>query len=89
MNENFQEGLMLMAVGMLTVFVILFLIVALGNLLIRLVNHFAPADEKQISKKTTKEPPIRDIPAAQLAAIVATVQTVTHGQGQVREIQKA
>lgn len=42
MNEGFSTAFMLMAVGMITVFTILALIVIFGNILISLVNKFIP-----------------------------------------------
>ena len=43
--ENIGTGLMLMLVGMCTVFVILLIIIWLSTLLIKAVNKFAPLEE--------------------------------------------
>ncbi len=40
MNEEFNMAFSLLAVGMITVFIVLALVVATGNLLIRIVNKF-------------------------------------------------
>ena len=44
--ENIGTGLMLMLVGMCTVFVILLIIIWLSTLLIKAVNKFAPPEEE-------------------------------------------
>ena len=76
--ENLNTALGLLVVGMVTVFIILWLVVVIGNLVIRLTNRFipvaAPAEGKTESKK--------------LAVIVAAVDAVTQGQGNVDSIEK-
>ncbi|MDR2968344.1 MAG: OadG family protein [Tannerellaceae bacterium] len=47
--ENIQTGLLLMLVGMTTVFIILLIVIYLGKVLIALVNRYAP--EEIIIKK--------------------------------------
>ena len=47
--ENLSFGLMLMVVGMITVFTILLIIINLSKLLIAIVNKIAP--EEKIAKK--------------------------------------
>ena len=42
--ENIEYALMLMVVGMATVFVILLVVINLGKVLITLVNKFAPEE---------------------------------------------
>ena len=72
--ENFEVGILLMSVGMITVFVILLIVIYLGKGLIILVNKYAP--EEVIAKK---QPPTHSsgsnpsLPDATLAAIVAAV----------------
>ena len=48
--ENIGTGLMLMLVGVCTVFVILLIIIWLSILLIKAVNKFAPPEEEVKSK---------------------------------------
>lgn len=43
--ENLEIGLLLMVVGMATVFVILLIVIYLSQLLIKLVNKVAPEEE--------------------------------------------
>ncbi len=85
MPESFSTALMLMAVGMITVFLILALIVSLGNILIRYVNRFFP--EKVLEKVTDDSVDI-EMNARTVAAITAVVEMVTSGEGQVTEIKK-
>jgi oxaloacetate decarboxylase gamma subunit len=77
-----NEALMLLGVGMITVFIILTLVVLLGNLLIILVNRFIPEKAKIITKST------ENISNKKLAAIVAAVDIVTKGRGKVTGVVK-
>lgn len=82
MEGDFSTALMLLAVGMITVFAVLFLVVLLGNLLIRIVNKF----HKEIPLVIEKE--VTTVGAGKLAAIVAAVEVVTGGRGKVTSIVK-
>ena len=70
MGEDISTALMLMGVGMITVFVVLLLVVTVGNGLIVFVNRFIPEkivqETKRISQTGTNP--------AQLAAITAAVE---------------
>ncbi|GJM61780.1 MULTISPECIES: OadG family protein [Persicobacter] len=91
MNEALQEAAMLLAIGMITVFLILFLIVGLGNVLIQIVNRFFPEEKTNALPITTsKSPPEspQKISTAQLAAITAAVNVITHGKGHITSIDK-
>ena len=81
--ENISNALMVMVVGMLTVFLILCLVVLIGNGLIRITNKFWPEAEK-----VKKE--IRRIAGSDgtIAAIVAAVDVVTKGKGKITKITK-
>ena len=86
MNEGFSTALMLFAVGMITVFTILALIVILGNLLISLVNKYIPeAKIKAVVQRATQGA----IDPRKMAAIVSVVDIVTAGQAKVTSITKA
>lgn len=86
MNSNFELALELLGVGMLTVFIILFLVVIIGNVIIKIVNRFMP-DTQVLAPKVD-----RAISAAidprKVSAIVAAVQAVTNGKGKVENIEK-
>ena len=81
--ENIEYALMLMVVGMATVFVILLVVINLGKLLITLVNKFAP---EEAQKKASVAVPTVD--AGAMDAIKAAVDILTAGTGQVVKIEK-
>lgn len=83
MNE-FNTALLLMAVGMVTVFIILLIVMGLGKALIAFVNKYVPEEEAPAKKSQAPAP----IPANVLAAINAAVSVVTHGKGKVAKVEK-
>jgi len=85
MNEM-GIALELLGVGMVTVFVILALVVILGDLIIRFVNKFMPEVEKVIVAKNTAQ--VVDNNSKKMAAIVAAVSKITNGTGRVSNIEK-
>ncbi len=90
--ENIEFGLLLMVVGMTTVFAILFLVIYLGKGLIIIVNKYAP--EEVIVKKAPQQqtPSVSQsgtgIPGSTTAAIVSAISMVTGGKGKVTKIEK-
>ena len=88
--ENIETGLLLMVVGMTTVFAILLIVIYLGKGLITLVNKYAP-EEVVVKKQTARQTVTAqagNIPGKPTAAIVAAVSMVTGGQGKVSKIEK-
>ena len=85
MDEGFSTALMLLAVGMITVFTILALIVIFGNILISLVNKFIP--ETKVSKMVSMVAQ-GAIEPRKMAAIVSAVDIVTEGKAKVTSITK-
>ena len=83
--ENLNLALLLMVVGMATVFAILLIVVYLGKLLIALVNKYAP-EEVAPAKQETNAPAA--IPGNIMAAINAAVTVVTQGKGKVAKVEK-
>lgn len=77
-----NEALTLLGSGMLTIFVILSLVVLMGNLLIRLVNRWAVEPQTESAGN-----PVRGIEAETVAAIVAAVELTTQGKGRVVAIE--
>ncbi len=81
---NIDEALSLLLIGMITVFIILGLVVVIGNLVIRLTNRFIPiatqSDEPEASGGK--------VHPKKLAAIAAVVDIVTNGRGAVAHIDK-
>ena len=72
--ENIETAILLMVVGMATVF------------LITLVNKYAPEEVLPAKKETQKGP--APIPGNILAAISAAVNVVTLGKGKVTKVEK-
>ena len=85
MNEGFSSAFMLLAVGMITVFTILALIVIFGNILISLVNKYIP--EAKISFTVQRETTGTFDPR-KMAAIVSAVDIVTEGKAKVTSITR-
>ncbi len=79
-------ALELLGVGMVTVFIILALVVILGNLIIRFVNRFIPELQKVSSPMTgTAKTAIHP---KKMAAIVSAVNMITKGTGRINRIEK-
>ena len=79
MEGDFSVAITLLAIGMITVFVVLLLVVIVGNLLIITVNRFFPT--VVILQKS-------EIPKSKIAAITAAVDILTEGKGQIQRIDK-
>lgn len=82
--ENIETGLLLMVVGMATVFLILLIVIWLGQTLISVVNKIAPEEEP-------KKKPVASVPATDagaMDAIKAAVDILTAGKGQVIKVEK-
>ena len=93
--ENIETGLLLMAVGMTTVFAILLIVINLGKGLIILVNKYAPEEiivKKQVTPQavvaSTASAPVSGISGPTTAAIISAVSVVTGGKGKVVKIEK-
>jgi len=84
-TDDFSTALMLMAVGMITVFSILALIVFFGNVLIKIVNKYFP---EEILEKTLGASVTTGIDPKRIAAITAVVDITTGGRGKVNSISK-
>lgn len=87
--ENIEIGLMLMGIGMTTVFAILLIVIYLGKGLIVLVNKYAPEEvtKKQILSNL-QSAATESISGSTLAAIVSAVGIVTDGKGKVTKVEK-
>lgn len=84
--ENIETAILLMVVGMATVFVILLIVIYLGKLLITLVNKYAPEEVAPAKQETPRGP--APILGNILAAITAAVNVVTQGKGKVTKVEK-
>lgn len=84
--NNMGIALELLSVGMVTVFLILSLVVILGNLIIRFVNRFIP-DVQNVSGQLA-DVVTAEIHPKKIAAIVSAVKIVTKGTGRIISIKK-
>lgn len=82
--ENLELALMLMVVGMTSVFVILLIVIYLSRGMIWAVNKIAP--EEAPKKQAAASVPTPD--AGSMEAIKAAVEILTAGKGQVVKIEK-
>lgn len=85
MENNFKTALDLLIVGMPTVFLILFLVVFIGNMIIRFVNRYVP-QESEVA--VVSKPVEKSIEPQKMAAIVSAVQLLTKGKGRVVKVEK-
>ena len=82
--ENIGVGLLLMVVGMCTVFLILLIVIWISQFLISVLNKIPP--EEEAKKKPVTSGPSTD--AGAMDAIKAAVEILTAGKGQVIKIEK-
>lgn len=82
MESNVSNALLLLAIGMVTVFIVLLLVVLCGTLLIRLINKYAP--EPKVQPKLIK--PL--ISNKEIAVMTAVVEHITLGKGKIESITK-
>ena len=84
--SDFGYALELMGIGMVTVFIILLLVVSLGNLIIWFVNRYVPEEVKSVAKTVSSES--TDTNRKKVVAIVSAVNIITRGRGRVTNIEK-
>ncbi len=82
--ENINEALTLLAIGMIMVFVILSLVVGVGNLVIGITNRYIREPEHPAKSAAAG----KAIQPRKLAAITAVVDLITRGKGRVDSIEK-
>lgn len=78
MESNLGNAILLLAVGMITVCVILLIVVCIGYLLIKITNHFYQEPVNQT----------REISPKSVAILSAVVDHITHGNGKLESIEK-
>lgn len=89
--ENLGIGLQLMAVGMITVFAILLIVINGSRLLITLVNKFAPEPQASPKKQTSDAAPgpgKSPIDAQTMAILTQAVAQLTDGKGRIVSAEK-
>ncbi len=84
MTETLSTGLLLLFVGMGTVFCVLWIVVATGKLLIVAVNRFAIPGDHPLPPDARHPDPS----GAKIAAITSAVEAITGGKGQITHIER-
>ena len=79
--ENLGLGLMLMLVGMVTVFLILLIVIYGSRLMIRIVNRVAPAETAAAAPASGIDPVTRQV-------LDAAVAQLTGGKGRITNITR-
>ncbi|MEL6559959.1 MAG: oxaloacetate decarboxylase [Bacteroidota bacterium] len=79
MTDTIESALSLLLIGMITVFLVLLLVVVIGNLLIRITNRFSVEPSETITQ---------EIDHRKIAAITAAVEIVTEGKVRIDKIEK-
>ena len=80
MESQLTDAALLLLIGMVTVFIILFLVTLSGNLLIKVINRIE--DMNQPTAVT------QNIPSRVIAIAAAVVSEITDGKGQLEYIEK-
>lgn len=85
--ENLGIGLELLVVGMISVFIILYLVILLGKGLIVLANKFPEAKVVPVNRSESAAP-VLQVNDKTKNLIEATVSQLTGGKGHVSKITK-
>lgn len=72
-----------MAIGMITVGFILFVVVSVGNIIVRITNTIKLPEPKPVVSRVAQT-----ISSSKMAAIVTAVSQVTQGRGKVTSVEK-
>ena len=89
MSDAIQTGLMLFAVGMITVFSVLAIVVLTGKFLIGIVNRIIPEVNLANGSGRTKAPSTsvsRD--KRKVAAVITAAMITTKGKGRITKIER-
>jgi len=84
--SDFNIALELLGVGMVTVFIILALVVIVGNLIIRFVNKYIPEETAKVIPVAANQQGMLN--PKKVAAIVSAVKIITSGKGKISKIEK-
>ena len=84
MEQGLSNAFNVLIVGMTTVFIILWLVVLIGNLIIKVTNKYWTDEDLKKTPNKIKEAASKGT----IAAIVAAVDAVTNGKGKVTKITK-
>ncbi len=83
MDPILGEALNLMVIGLITVFLMLFFVILIGNILVRITNKFRDTPKSAKISRLRK-----NIEAKKLASIAAAVDVITGGEGAITDIRK-
>jgi len=86
MLSSFQTALMLMVIGMFTVFTILFLVVITSKFMIIIINKYFPETVTPEISNQLLDGSYQN--KKKVTAIIAAVEALTAGKGKPREIKK-
>ncbi|MDH5475064.1 MAG: OadG family transporter subunit [Cyclobacteriaceae bacterium] len=86
MSEEVQMGLTIMAVGMITVFAILGMVVLGGKIMIVLINKFA--EETPVAASAHAQIATQAIENAKISVLASIVTVITKGKGKITKIKK-
>ncbi len=84
--EGVQGALMLMGIGMFTVFLVLVLVIQIGKLLISLVNRFIP--EEETTNAATPSETASKIDPVTANVIAKAIHELTNGKGKIESITR-
>lgn len=88
MDSNLQEAFILLGVGMVTVFLVLALVVATGQLLIYLSNRYIAPAPTPAARKRSPNSGTTAVSPATIAVLTAAVEAATQGQGAIHSVVK-
>ena len=89
MTSDLSTALVLLIVGMLSVFTVLAILVMCARLLIKITNQWVTEEEtsKSTARKRTKDLK-KSNEQEVMVAILSTVELITNGKGRVTHIEK-
>lgn len=79
-----NEALSLLIVGMIMVFLILFLVVIVGNVVVQITNRYLP----EVQKTDEGDGGLQGASPKKIAVLAAVVDLITQGEGRIDKIQK-
>lgn len=80
--DKFMESLSLMLIGLVTVFIVLGIIILLGNLLIKAINKFFPEQVKPVAAK------VQAVDQNIQEAINKAIMVISGGKKSAQKIEK-
>lgn len=81
--ENISVALGLLVVGMITVFIVLWLVTVVGTSVIQLSNRYFQPEAKDDGTPRTG-----GVDKEKMAVIAAAVNVITHGKGVIDSVEK-